>query len=117
LGKGMLFAPHIRCNLGILILYRRRPNQKHRSEQPEEMESAVKTTLLLATLAAGVLFVTAAGAGGNAPSQLMPSYPYPSYCEQCFGYWVTAPQRPVIIARQHVERRPLRTDTSEKAPK
>jgi hypothetical protein len=82
------------------------------------MESPVKATFLLATLAASVPFVTAASAGGNAPSQLMPYYPHPGYCEQCFGYWVvSAPQRPVVIARQHSERRQLRTDASEKAPK
>jgi hypothetical protein len=81
-----------------------------------EMESAVKTTLLFSTITAAVLFAAPAGAGGGGPAQLMPSYPHPSYCEQCFGHPEVSPPRR-IVARRHLERHHVRTDATGEAPK
>jgi hypothetical protein len=51
--------------------------------------------------------VPAAARGGSAgwPGTVGPSYPYPSYCEQCGAWWVTAapPARPVV---RHYKPRP-----------
>jgi hypothetical protein len=61
----------------------------------QERECAVKTIVLFSTMiAASILFSVPGRAGGGAPAQLMPSQPYPSYCEPCF--W---PQPQAVIVR------------------
>jgi hypothetical protein len=63
----------------------------------------MKTTLSSLTLAAGIALASPASAGGGAPAQLMPPYPYPSYCAPCLGRADVIPERPVV-ARRHVAR-------------
>lgn len=63
------------------------------------MKTSVAPTLaavLGATLVIGGLFTVPAAArsGGGFPSQIGPSYPFPSYCEQCFGSWQAQPVPP-----------------------
>jgi len=43
----------------------------------------------LFAVAAGILYAAQAQAGGGGPTQLMPSQPWPTYCESCFGQWQT----------------------------
>jgi hypothetical protein len=51
------------------------------------------------TLAISVLFTAPAGARSGGGFPLMgPSYPYPSYCQQCYGGW-QAPPPPRVIVR------------------
>jgi hypothetical protein len=68
----------------------------------------MKTSVLGLALAMSVLFTVSASArGGSAgwPGTVGPSYPYPSYCEQCGAWWVTTPPpaRPVV---RHAKPRP-----------
>jgi hypothetical protein len=58
----------------------------------------MKRSVLGLTLAISVLFTVPAGARGGGGFPVMgPSYPYPSYCEQCFGGWQTPPPPRVIV--------------------
>jgi hypothetical protein len=60
-------------------------------------------TLAITVLATSALFTlpaAARGAGGW-PGMVGPSYPYPSYCEQCgFGWYAAPPPRPVVRYRK-----------------
>jgi hypothetical protein len=79
----------------------------------------MKATLALCSaLATGVLSATvlaAASAAGGYPAQVMPSYPYPSYCERCFGAWQVVPQSRVVVTRPTRHR--SHTSSDDKAPK
>jgi hypothetical protein len=68
-------------------------------------EYPMKTSVLGLALAMSVLFTVPALARGGWPPMVGPSYPYPSYCEQCGAWWVTAPApaRPVV---RHYKPRP-----------
>jgi hypothetical protein len=77
----------------------------------------VKTTVLYSTLAANVVFATAAVAGGNAPAQIMPSYPYPSYCQPCWPQWAVSAQPQVIGPRPHVARHHSHANAGDRAAK
>jgi hypothetical protein len=65
----------------------------------------MKICVLGLTLAMSVLSTVPAGARGGWPPMVGPSYPYPSYCEHCGAWWVTAPPpaRPVV---RHYKPRP-----------
>ena len=62
----------------------------------------MKTSVLGLTLVISVLFTVPAWARGGWPPMVGPSYPYPSYCEQCgFGWYAAPPPRPVVRYRKH----------------
>jgi hypothetical protein len=64
----------------------------------------MKTSVLGLALVISALMTVSANARGGWPPMVGPSYPYPSYCEQCGAWWVTAPPaRPVV---RHAKPRP-----------
>jgi hypothetical protein len=69
----------------------------------------MKTSVLgLALVMSALLTVPAAARGGSAgwPGTVGPSYPYPSYCEQCGAWWVAAPPPPARPIVRHYKPRP-----------
>jgi hypothetical protein len=60
----------------------------------------MKSSVLGSSLAIGILLTVPAGArsGGGYPPMVGPSYPYPSYCQQCGG-WPVEPQTRVVVRR------------------
>jgi hypothetical protein len=62
----------------------------------------MKMSVLGLMLAISVLLTVPAGARGRYPAILAPSYPYPSYCKQCFGTWQASAQ-PLLIVLHHRE--------------
>jgi hypothetical protein len=57
----------------------------------------MKWSVLGSTLTISVLLTVPAGARSGGGFPLMgPSYPYPSYCQQC-AWWPVEPQRRVIV--------------------
>jgi hypothetical protein len=58
----------------------------------------MKASVLGSTLAISILLTVPAGArgGGGFPPMVGPSYPFPSYCEQCFPGWQAPPARVVV---------------------
>jgi hypothetical protein len=73
----------------------------------------MKTTLLLTTLGAVILFAAPAGAS-PAPSTYGPSYPYPPACHICRPFWAAAPVGEVVVRPRHTKRAPA---TSGYAPR
>ena len=64
----------------------------------------MKTSVLGLTLAISVLFTVPAVARGGGTPLMAPSYPYPSYCQRCFGGWQSSPPSPRPTVRYHRER-------------
>jgi hypothetical protein len=80
----------------------------HRQEyQMKTSVLGLALAMSVASMMSVVSIVPAAARGGSAgwPGTVGPSYPYPSYCEQCGAWWVTAapPGRPVV---RHYKPRP-----------
>jgi hypothetical protein len=63
----------------------------------------MKILVLGSMLAISVLLTVPAAARGGYPAIVEPFYPYPSYCEQCFGGWL-APSQPRVVVQRRVER-------------
>jgi hypothetical protein len=61
----------------------------------------MKASVLGSTLAISILLIVPAGArggGGGFPPMVGPSYPFPSYCEQCsLGWWQAPPPARVVV--------------------
>jgi hypothetical protein len=66
----------------------------------------MKTSMLGLTLVISALFTVPAAARGGWPPMVGPSYPYPSYCEQCGAWWVAAPPPPARPVVRHYKPRP-----------
>jgi hypothetical protein len=74
----------------------------------------MKIFVLGSTLAISVLLTVPAGARGGYPI-IGPSYPYPSYCQQCVVGWQASPQ-PRVIVRRHRERHRTGTNAAANQP-
>jgi hypothetical protein len=63
----------------------------------------VAAAVLISTLAASALSTIPAQARGAGafPSQIGPSYPFPSYCVACWGAWQVPPARPPRLIVRH----------------
>jgi hypothetical protein len=68
-------------------------------------ELPMKASVLGSALAISILLTVPAGArggGGGFPPMVGPSYPFPSYCEQCFlGRQAPPPARFVVRHKRH----------------
>ena len=76
----------------------------------------MKPCLLVSTFVA-IIFVASPSswAGGGYPAHVMPSYPYPSYCEECFPRWEPEPRQYVV--KRYWARRPVRAQATSQAVK
>jgi hypothetical protein len=88
------------------------PRTGHELDIVKRWRPPLKTTVLFSAFAVIVLFASQAAAGGGGPSQLMPPYPYPSYCEPC-RYWDAMPPRHVVAPYRAERRRTRANATSE----
>jgi hypothetical protein len=59
----------------------------------------MKISVLGSTLGISALLTVpaAAAGGGSFPPMVGPSYPFPSYCEQCLPIWQVPPQPRVVV--------------------
>jgi hypothetical protein len=75
----------------------------------------MKQCLLASTLLAISFTASPTWAGGGYPAQVMPSYPHPSYCEECFPRW--EPDARQYAVKRYWARRPVRAQAASQAVK